>query len=77
MSRTAFIYAAHVGYNTLFGSSMETRPPMGAWGPTVDVFTLSGRHYQISDIASQGTSHWRFCIEWWALLDLQHCLPGG
>jgi hypothetical protein len=29
-------------YSTSFGSRMGTGHPMGAWGPTVDIFSVDG-----------------------------------
>jgi hypothetical protein len=34
-------------YNITFGSRMGTGPPMGAWGPAVDISSFDGQRYRI------------------------------
>jgi hypothetical protein len=40
MSIVTFLYATYAGHHTTFGPRMETGPPRGAWGPTIDASNI-------------------------------------
>jgi hypothetical protein len=54
VSRVTFIYVAHVGHNTL--ADHGWRPdPLGALGPTIDIFRIDAGRSRISIITQMGT----------------------
>jgi hypothetical protein len=57
LAELLFAYYTHAGLQHTFGSRMETEPPMGAWGPTVDVFYVDDGRSRISGITSQVAHH--------------------